>query len=200
MKGLIKSEEKNPTSYDMIAKVFSRRINTMNKISLGSFNTSVIVLFIVLLSTSMSVSSANETSIMPFRQGSFQQIQRKHIDQPYIIAFWSETCGYCMKELALLGKLIKKHPDVGLVTISTDPFLDEERLNTILASKNLQNVEKWVFADRNTARLYAEVGKTWRGELPLTYFFERDNKKIKHLGTINEQELITWFADQSNIH
>jgi hypothetical protein len=25
LKGLIKSEEKNPTSYDMIAKVFSRR-------------------------------------------------------------------------------------------------------------------------------------------------------------------------------
>ncbi len=169
----------------------------MNRFSLLHFNIRATALFIVLLTNMTSVTSANETNVMPFRKGSFEQIEKEHSKKPYIIAFWSETCGYCMKELALLGKLLKKHPDVSLVTISTDPFLNEETLNTILASKNLQNVEKWVFADRNTARLHADVDKKWRGELPLTYFFDKHNKKLKHLGTINEKELISWFADQS---
>ena len=140
--------------------------------------------------------SANNEAIQPFKKGSFQQIQQAHKNTPYIISFWSETCGYCMKELTLLGQLLPKYPEVKLVTISTDAFLDKSTVNRILSPKKLQDTEKWVFADNYVERLYFDIDKKWRGELPLTYLFDRNGKMIKHLGVINEKELVEWFDKQ----
>ena len=140
--------------------------------------------------------SASETEIKPFIKGSFQQIQLEHKEKPAIITFWSESCAFCMKELALFGKLIKKYPQVEIVSITTDPFLDEQKVRQVLSSKNLQNVQKWVFADDYVERLYFDVDKSWRGELPLTYFIDRENSMLKHLGVIKEEELIDWLAKQ----
>ncbi|MCK5889331.1 MAG: TlpA family protein disulfide reductase [Methylococcales bacterium] len=140
---------------------------------------------------------AEESKINPFIKGSFEAIQKAHSEKPYIISFWSQSCAYCMRELALLGKLRKKYPGVDIVGISTDSLLEEERVNQILSPRNLLDTEKWVFADRYSARLYADVDKKWRGELPLTYFFDKQNKRVKHLGTINKKELTDWFAEQS---
>lgn len=140
---------------------------------------------------------ANETIINPFVKGSFEQIQQNHKDKAYIISFWSETCAFCMKELALFGHLLKAYPKVEIVSITTDPFLNEQTIHQILSSKNLQNSEKWVFSDEYAERLYFDVDPSWRGELPLTYFFGRNNKMLKHMGIIKENELISWLAEQN---
>ena len=157
-------------------------------------------LLIVMLAVSLHNVSAKEAiTIQPFIKGSFTQIQQQHKGTPYIVAFWSETCGYCMQELTLLGQLVKKFPNVKVITVSTDPFLDEATVNHILSTRNLQHMPLWVFADRYAGRLYPNVDPTWRGELPLTFFFDRDNKKVKHMGTINKQELTDWFAEQNKV-
>ena len=143
-----------------------------------------------------SAVSATEQAIKPFKKGSFEKIQQTHKDHPYIISFWSETCGYCMKELTLLGKLLKATPNVTLVSITTDPFLEAKTINRILSQKDLLQADKWVFADHFAAPLYYDVDEKWHGELPFTYFFDKNNKMIKHKGTINKKELTKWFADQ----
>lgn len=102
-----------------------------------------------------------------------------------------------MKELALFGKVLNSYPDVEVVSITTDPFLDEKTINRILLSKNLENAQKWVFADDYVERLYFDVDRNWLGGLPLTYFFDRNNKMIKHFGVIKEQELTDWLAKQN---
>lgn len=145
----------------------------------------------------INTASANQTETIPFVKGSFSQIQKQRKDTPYIITFWSETCAYCMKELALLGELIKTYNNVEIVSITTDPFLEDETVNRILSSKNLQHIDKWVFADNYAERLYYDVDKNWRGELPLTYFFDRKNNKVKHMGVIKKAELVEWFAEQN---
>jgi thiol-disulfide isomerase/thioredoxin len=157
-----------------------------------------------LLITSITISTTNvsakeEIAIQPFIKGSFEQIQQKHKGTPYIVSFWSETCGYCMQELSLLGKLVRTFSNVKVITDSTDPFLAKETVNRILSTKNLQHMPTWVFADHYAGRLYPDVDLTWRGELPLTYFFDRDNNKVKHMGTINKQELTNWFAEQNKV-
>lgn len=139
---------------------------------------------------------ANEAEINLFNKGSFDQIKLTNRDNPYVITFWSETCGYCMKELALLGKLLESTPNVKIVSVTTDPFLETATINRILSNKNLQKVEKWVFADHNAAPLYYDVDQKWYGELPFTYFFDKNNVMIKHKGTINKKELTKWFAEQ----
>ena len=140
---------------------------------------------------------ANESDSRPFKKGSFQQIQQEHKGQSFIVTFWSETCAYCMKELALFGKLSKKYPTVDIVSVTTDPFLDDQTVKRILSSKNLDHVQKWVFADNYAERLYFDVDRTWRGELPLTLFFDRQNKMLKHMGVIKKDELIDWLEAQN---
>lgn len=167
----------------------------MNTIDLAKFKIFTAFFFITLIITS-SV-SASQNDIKPFVKGSFKQIQQNHNERPYIITFWSETCAYCMKELALFGQLLKKYPQVDVVSITTDPFLNEETVKHILSSKNLKNVEKWVFADNYAERLYFDVDEKWRGELPFTLFFDKNKKIIKHMGVVKEKELVDWLAEQS---
>ena len=151
----------------------------------------------ILLCLYSSLSFANESKFSAFVKGSFSQIQLKHKGSPYIIAFWSETCAYCMKELALFGRLLKEYPQIKLITITTDPFLEDETVQQIISSKNIEETETWIFADNFAERLYYDINPRWRGELPLTYFFDRNNKMIKHMGVVKEDELVKWLTEQS---
>ncbi len=155
---------------------------------------SLALLFLSVLFSSLS--HATESPYPAFKKGAFAHIQQAHKDAPYIIAFWSETCAYCMKELAMLGKLLPHYPTIKLVTITTDPFLDNATVNRILSKKKLTHTETWVFADNFVERLYADIDPNWQGELPLTYFIGKDEKLVKHMGIVKEKELIDWLNQQ----
>jgi len=146
---------------------------------------------------SSTVSHASEIAYKPFVKGSFAQIQQENKDKPYIIAFWSVTCAYCMKELALFGELMEKYPQVKLITITTDAFLEDETVEQLLATKKLTGTETWVFADNFVERLYFDINPRWRGELPLTYFFDRKGEMLRHMGVVKEAELVEWLGQQT---
>lgn len=156
------------------------------------------LIVLILINLSMVKDIAADTSIRPFVKGSFQQIQQENKSSPFIITFWSESCVFCMKELKTFGKLLTNYPKIKLISITTDPFLEVETINHILTSKNLAAVEKWVFVDEHVQRLYFDVSRNWRGELPLTFFSDINNNLVKHVGVINEKELIDWLTQQSH--
>ncbi len=170
----------------------------INQFFLKKCKTLFISLFTVFCLNSV-VSNASESVYKPFVKGSFEQIQQQNKDKPYIVAFWSVTCAYCMKELALFGKLMKQYPKVKLITITTDPFLEDESVQKLLATKNLTETETWIFADNFAERLYFDINPRWRGELPLTYFFDKNNKRVKHMGVVKEDELVEWLKEQSTV-
>jgi len=143
-----------------------------------------------------AMANASESAYKPFIKGSFEQIQQDNKDRPYIIAFWSVTCAYCMKELALFGELMQKYPQVKLITITTDAFLEDETVKQLLATKNLEGTETWVFADNYVERLYFDINPRWRGELPLTYFFDKKGEMLRHMGVVKEGELVEWLGEQ----
>lgn len=145
----------------------------------------------------MGAVNASDDNIRPFVKGSFEQIKQEHAGQAFIVTFWSETCVFCMKELAMFGSILTEYPHVAVVSITTDPFLDDQTVNQILASKQLQNAEKWVFADDYVERLYFSIDRQWRGELPLSYFFSKTNDTLKQLGAIKESEFVEWLSKQN---
>lgn len=155
----------------------------------------IFLLFISLIT--FRVGFANEQVVHHFKKGSLETINKQHKENPYIVTFWSQTCGYCMKELKMLGELLPIYPGIEIISITTDPFLKNAYIERILKSKNLSHASKWVFADQIVGRLYYDVDENWQGELPYTLFFDRQNNKIKHLGTINKRELIEWMAQQT---
>lgn len=138
-----------------------------------------------------------EMTILPFVKGSFSEIKQQHRDKPFILVFWSESCSYCMKELAMLGKLYKQYPDVAVITVATDPYLDEEIVRKVLNRSQLELEQTWVFAEQFPERIYADINKRWRGELPVIHFFDRHNLETRHMGIVKEDELIEWLSAQS---
>ena len=136
---------------------------------------------------------------MPFTKGTFVDIKNQHQDKPYILIFWSESCGYCMKELAMFGRIHSQFPDVELVIVATDSFLDEETVNRVIGDSQLNLKQTWVFADQFPERVYSDVNKKWRGELPVTHFFDSSHNEIRHLGIIKEDKLLNWLNAQATL-
>jgi len=139
----------------------------------------------------------NDVSTLPvneFVKGSFVQIQQENEGAPYLVLFWSETCAYCMKELEHLGQASAEQKSAfKLITVSTDPFMDKDLIRQKLTSFNLSDAEAWVFSAPSPETLYFDVDKRWRGALPLTFLFDRQNNKIKKMGMLKQSDLTTWL-------
>ena len=146
----------------------------------------------------LTISTAKaDLTILPFTKNSYTEIKSQRQDTPFILVFWSESCSYCIKELALFGKLHKKYPDVELVIVATDSFLEDETVINVLDQSKLELKKTWVFAEQFPEKIYFKVNKRWRGELPATHFIGRDNKEIRHIGIVKEDELVEWLVEQS---
>ena len=134
--------------------------------------------------------------IKPFVRGSYQQIVAARQGKPFIVNFWSLTCSYCMVELAILKKLIRKYPGLDLVLVSTDTPEEEKSVSATLAKFSLGKVDAWVFADSFTERLRFEVDKKWQGELPRTYFYSTKNEVTAISGKLEYKEVEQWVKQQ----
>ncbi len=139
---------------------------------------------------------AESLLIQPFVKGSFAEIKQQYINRPFVLIFWSETCSYCMKELAMFGEIQQKYPALELVIVATDPFLDESLVQDMIERSQLSLKQTWVFAEQFPERIYADVNKRWRGELPVTHFFSRNNTEIRHLGIVKQPAVEAWLLAQ----
>ncbi len=135
-----------------------------------------------------------ESPVQPFVKGSFTAIQQQYQYTPHLIVFWGQDCAYCMKELEMMGQVLKQYPELNLITVATDPFLDEQFIQKKMTGFGLSAVEKWVFASDYPETLYFDVDKRWRGELPLTFLIDQDNRKIKKSGMLKHEQLKQWLT------
>jgi len=152
-------------------------------------------LFAVFLFVSLGL-KAEPVVIKPFVKGTFSEIKQQYNNRSFVLIFWSESCSYCMKELAMFAKLQPKYPNVPLIVVATDPFLEESEVNEMLERTKLSLRETWVFAEQFPERIYSDVNKRWRGELPVTHFFDKNNKEVRHLGIVKQEALESWLAAQ----
>jgi len=136
---------------------------------------------------------ADTSHIHAFDKGSFKRIQQANQGRPHIMLFWSETCSFCMKEMALFGELLTEGHQVNLTTIGTDFGLSDQTINQLHHKKGLSEVEKWIFANPIVESLYFDVDRRWRGELPLTFLVNAKGELIKHRGALNKAQLLYWL-------
>lgn len=143
---------------------------------------------------SAPVQAAQE--IKPLERGSYRQIVAARQGKPFIVNFWSLTCSYCVVELEMFRKLMKKHPRLDLVLISTDTPEEQQEVAAMLAKHSLGRAEAWVFADSFAERLRFEVDRKWQGELPRTYFFGAKNEMTAVSGKLEYEEVEQWVKEQ----
>ena len=136
--------------------------------------------------------AAQAAAPRPFVAGSMQQIRAAYAGRPFVLALWSLTCSHCQEELAQLGTLQRRHPELNVVLISTDTPDDAAALTATLTGHGLARAEAWVYADGFAERLRFEIDPRWGGELPRTYFFDRAHAVTARSGALAPVELERW--------
>lgn len=152
-------------------------------------------LCLTILSVAPSAALATQ-KMKPFVRGSYQQIVSARQGKPFIIGFWSLSCGYCKIELVMLKKLVRKYPGLDLVLVSTDTPEEEKMVSATLAKLSLDKAETWLFADSYADRLRFEVDKKWYGELPRTYFFNANGEVKAISGKLEQNKTEQWINEQ----
>jgi len=137
--------------------------------------------------------AAQAADLKPFVRGSLTEIAAARPGRPYILAFWSLSCSHCREELGVLSGLLKQHPALSVVLVSTDTPEDAAAIAATLAQYRLGGAESWVFADSFSERLRAAVDRKWRGELPRTYLYDSAHQSSVHSGKLRPEQLAAWL-------
>lgn len=152
--------------------------------------------FIILLLSFILSGCSDSQPVHAFVKGSFAQIQQTYKNKPHLLVFWSQDCAYCMKEFTFLADVLAA-TDIKLITISTDSFLESGIIRDLHQTNNLVDAELWVFSDPVAEKLYFDVDKNWRGELPLMFLVNANNIMTKHMGILSQNQLVDWLAQNS---
>lgn len=135
----------------------------------------------------MQVAHAAET-IQAFEPETFNQIVASRAGKPFVIMVWSLDCVYCAQSFEVLSDARKKS-GLDVVTIATDSLEDGESLRLIatkLARFQLTG-NAWAFGSSPPEQLRYAIDPKWRGELPRSYWFNRDGKVVAHSGLVSRE-------------
>lgn len=130
---------------------------------------------------------------LPFTTDSFESISRVNRGQPFALVFWSVDCAPCIKELSTLAVALRQHPKMKLVLVSTDEEEARPRVDQMLARHRLDRVESWIFANADSRRLRYQVDPNWYGELPRSYLYDTQQRRVPLIGAITAERLDTWL-------
>jgi thiol-disulfide isomerase/thioredoxin len=130
---------------------------------------------------------------MPFDMNTRTVIEKRYIDQPLIISFWSIDCPYCIDDLKKLGKALSKNTNVKLITVCVDGKESAKKAERILSQANLPKHEKYQYAEVDEDRLRYNIDPAWYGELPRTYFYDATHQVTPLSGKISNSFLDKWF-------
>ena len=130
---------------------------------------------------------------MPFDINTRKVIEKRYIDQPLIISFWSIDCPYCIDDLKKLGKALSKNTNVKLITVCVDGKESAKKAERILSQANLPKHEQYQYAEVDEDRLRYNIDPSWYGELPRTYFYDATHQVTPLSGKISNSFLDKWF-------
>ena len=153
------------------------------------------ILFVVTLFFAVAV---NATELRVFDPAGMRAIEKEHAGDRFIVAVWSTDCPPCRRELSLLGAFRAEHPGVPIVLIATDPADNSELVEQVLDSFELPGTDFWLFGDAGAERLRHAIDPGWRGEMPRSYFYDRDGSRVGLSGPISEDLLEGWVEEASS--
>jgi thiol-disulfide isomerase/thioredoxin len=153
-----------------------------------------LIIFQFLLFSMLALTShAEEVTLKPFISGGYQQLLSSNSDKPFMLVIWSITCSSCLKDMALLSKMHKENPKINMVMLATDDASESEQIQKILVKNELTGLENWLFADENPQKLRYEIDPKWYGELPRTYFLNKNHEREGVSGVLSQQDYEAMF-------
>ena len=130
---------------------------------------------------------------MPFEINTRNVIEKKYLNQPLIISFWSIDCPYCIDDLKKLGKALSKNKNVKLITVCVDGKESAKKAERILNLAHLPEHERYQYAEADEDKLRYSIDPAWYGELPRTYFYDTAHQVTPLSGKISNSFLDAWL-------
>ena len=140
---------------------------------------------------------ADHVTIRPFDADSMAAIRAQYPGKPFVLAFWSTGCEPCRKEMALWRGLKLRYPQLPILLVSADAPGEEAAVRAFLMRYNPGPVQHWMFADEFAERVRYSVDKSWRGEMPRTYFFDAAHAAEPHSGLLDRRAVEQWFRNNT---
>lgn len=130
----------------------------------------------------------------PFLFDSLQEIENTYNGKPFLLSIWSLSCAPCVSELHMLSDIKKEHPELNLVLLSSDsPELASEA-QQFLTRFELETMSSWIYGTNEPEKLRYAIDPRWYGEMPRSYFYDRNGKRLAVSGVVPEEKLRSWIA------
>jgi len=151
----------------------------------------------VCLAALLAVASlGHAATLRPFDSGSLAAILKAHSGHALVVAFWSIHCAPCLEDMEDWRALQAAHRDVPVILVTTDGPAEQVQVQRILERYRMDDLQSWAFADEFSERVRYAVDRTWRGELPRTYFYDRGHKVQARTGRLDRKWSEDWFRQQ----
>ena len=141
---------------------------------------------------------AEQADLKHFTSGSYQQLLKEYADKPFVLMIWSISCASCLKKMPVMSELRKSMPGVNLIMLATDDASATHQVNSILTGNQLDHADNWIFADANAQKLRYEIDPKWYGEVPRTYFLNKEHQRVGVSGSVSREKLESLFKEIFN--
>ena len=121
-----------------------------------------------------------------FEPNSLEGIVQAHKGQPFVLMLWSLDCVYCQASLTALAQEKRTRPGLKIVTLATDST-DDPQLGALVVQR-LRALgltrDAWAFGAAPPEQLRYAVDPKWHGEMPRSYWFDADGKRVAYSGVL----------------
>lgn len=157
----------------------------------------VIPVAFLLAAALMLAAGVSAAELRPFDAKSLDAIRAANAGKPFVLAFWSVYCEPCREEMGLWKSVRRKYPNIPVILVATDPPGEKALVAKFLARFSPGPVQNWAFADDFSERVRFAVDRTWRGELPRTYFFDASHRSLTRSGVPDRAWVEDWLSRQT---
>lgn len=124
--------------------------------------------------------------VASFEADSLTQIVRAHAGKPFVLILWSLDCVYCQASLNALAEQKRSHPELEIITLSTDGVGDPQ--TDALVAQRLRKLaltgNAWGFGAAPAEQLRYAIDPKWHGEMPRSYWFDAQGRRTAHSGVL----------------
>lgn len=130
-----------------------------------------------------------------FVPGSFDEILASVAGAPLIVHLWGLTCAPCIVELPRWAAFVRRHPQVNVAFVQTDP-MPPDRVAAALRRAGLQGAQNWSAPAPLDERARYRIDPDWAGELPRTVLIGTDGQRSGVSGAVAFERVRAWLVQQ----
>lgn len=139
-------------------------------------------------------------AIFPFATDSLDKIVSAHKGRPFVLFVWSLDCVFCKASISELARHQQKAPRFDVVTVATDAAGDPDiqaQLIKRLEAAGLGSTN-WAYGEAPSEQLNYAIDPKWHGELPRSYWYDGQGKRVAYSGVLTSQMIAKLSAQSRN--